>query len=123
LENESLNLSDILILDEAGLIKQNGLSCNINYKEDIDEIFILYQNNIVFIKRNNKQVTKISIPCYVLTESGKEIYSIIKKSFQESYIKNVAIELKKQNFTISYNKIIKIDDNNSITYDNNSIAL
>jgi hypothetical protein len=122
LEIEDIAFSDFLILDEAGLIMQNELSLPLSYAENNETRFIIYGDFIVFIKRTSKEMTEVRIPCFVLTKAGVEVFSIIDKCFKDSYIKNIATKLKEQNVTVSYNKIIRVNVDDSIEYDRTSVT-
>ncbi len=113
LNKYNLSYANILEMQECGLIKAQLLTL-VNEQE----LTIYNEKMIGIIKSKSNKEQKISIKVYVLTEAGKQLYSIIYKDYSEPYFLEVLHEIKSKyhNFAITAHKIITFNDG-EIEYD------
>lgn len=116
--SKSISFSDILILDEAGLIMRGSLSFKFTVNVNKVQESLQYGDNVILAKNNsiNKVPIPVELPCYTLTKAGRDIYSIVKKDFREDYMKNLAAYLRMQNVTMMLSKRLS-SKTDEVTYD------
>lgn len=117
LKSIGVSYEDILALDECGIINSSGF-IHQEHKIEKDIELIAANNNLaLFVKGEKNQ--KITIPEYILTKSGKELYRILKANIDdESFMSCVKI-IKRFNLKVNW-VLYKITDKiseNSFEYD------
>ena len=111
LKKYGVSFSELLILDDCGLLSLNGF-VSIDFKE---------QQNIIYTKEYLLRINgKAQIGVYTITESGKQIINLIKNtiSSNNNYFLEICKKIKENNSGASicaYN--IKKIEQNSIEYD------
>lgn len=111
LEDYGIPFSELLILEDCGLISLNGF-VSINFNE---------QQNIIYTNKNLLCIHgKAKIGIYTITESGKQILNLIKNTISSNdiYFLEICKKIKEDNSDakISAYNIKKIEKN-SIEYD------
>lgn len=112
LKKYNIDFSDLLKLEDCGLLNLNGF-VSIDFNQDDN---ILYTDNIVLFIHG-----KAKIGVYTFTESGKQILNIIKKEglSNDNYFLELCTEIKKNNKQINMNAYeIKEENENGTVYDN-----
>ena len=90
-ENEILtkygsSFSDVLLLDECGLVNSSGtLSLNLRVSEN-EKDFIFGTECLIAIQGLKEEPVKVSIGIHSLTKAGKELYQILAHSSNEQYM-------------------------------------
>ena len=117
LETCGITYSEILRLDEIGLINSSGLII-LNLSMDNDyPASIINQGLIMLISANNENIKKCSISQYPFTRTGIEIASLIGETTSDDdfilFAKEVAND---KSFKVSVHKI-NFYDGDSINYD------
>ena len=113
LENCGITYSEILRLDEIGLINSNGL-ITLNLSIDNDHpASIINQSLIMLIAANNEKIKKCSIKQYPFTRIGIEIATLIGETTSDDDFLLFAKEVAKgQAFKVSVHKIDSYIENN-----------
>lgn len=123
LNKYGVSYSDILSLDECGLINSDGM-VSLNPKVSIDmQVGIYNYSNILLLKGKNVGLNEISFGVFTLTNAGREIYSILNHFSNENFLCDFAEVIEKRNIgkiVMTLHKIIKIDEN-GISYDKSII--
>ena len=112
-------------LIEIGLIQpSDNIRSNYspNYTSNINKIFLIY-GNIVVIIYQMPNASFFSFPVRLLTTSGKELARLISITPNVDYIKELASIIKQEGITVSYSKIVRIDENGSVQYSKPEIKL
>ena len=93
----SIEFSDILLLDECGLIISNGtLSYNMKIPA-LQDSTISSEGYVLKIHNKLDIETKISYGVYTLTNVGKQLFDVVKSSVNENYVCDVAEYIQKNN--------------------------
>lgn len=101
-ENEILlkygsSFSDILLLDECGLMNSSGtLSLNLKVTKNNSE-FILTDEVLIALNGDSDDDVKVRIGIHTLTKTGRELYSVLAHSTNIEYVKEVAQHIYDQN--------------------------
>lgn len=101
-ENEILmkygsSFSDILLLDECGLVNSSGtLSLNLKVTKNKSE-FIFTDEVLIAFNDNSDDEVKVSIGIHTLTKAGRELYSVLAHSTNVEYVKEVAQHIFEDN--------------------------
>lgn len=123
LDKYGIHYSDILELDECGLINSSGMvSSHFNINSD-NNILFNNENIACIIKSNNER--NMEIREYVLTKSGTELKKIIGIATRNDFLVDYAREIKKQysNMHVCVHVISSIDENGKIMTYNETIDL
>lgn len=123
LKEEGITLTNYSELDDAGLIKKESYKkTRINHNNKQNEIYVLSGEYIILFKNKNLDQAKsyIDIPTFSLTKAGREICSVIQKSYKENYVRSLANELREQEITVQVSKITDIQ-NGYMFYDSDNI--
>lgn len=106
LEKSGITYSDILRLDEIGLINSSGfISLNLTIDND-HPASIINQGLIMFIAANNEKTKKCSISQYPFTRIGCEIATLIGETTSDDDFILLAKEVAKdQSLKVSVHKI------------------
>lgn len=117
LEKFGISYSAISKLIEIGLL-QPGDFVTKNYpsQKTKDRMIGIVYGNLVIITNQKATANTISIPIRLFTTSGKELARLISITPNIDYIKEFATTIKQEGVTVSYSKIICIDENGSIQY-------
>lgn len=100
--NEVLNkygtsFSDVLCLDECGLVNSSGtVSLNFQVTQNKAE-FILSDKSTIAIMGYEDDEVKVSVGIHTLTKAGKELYAILSRSMNEEYMIDVAQHIFEMN--------------------------
>ena len=114
--NELLNkydvsYSEILLLEECGLVNSNfGLRMNPTIGQG--DKFICYNNKLaVLIQGTDKEKVKISFDIITLTHVGTELFNILLYTVNGEYVLDLAEEIRKvnrkENITITVHEVAK----------------
>lgn len=101
-ENEILmkygsSFSDILLLDECGLVNSSGtLSLNFKVTKNNSE-FILTDEFLIAFNGDSDDDVKVRVGIHTLTKAGRELYSVLAHSTNIEYVKEVALHIFDQN--------------------------
>lgn len=112
-ENEILSkygssFSDVLLLDECGLVNSSGtLSLNLRVSQNEKE-YILGTECLIAIQGLNEETAKVSIGIHSLTKAGKEIYRILAHSSNEQYMIDFAQQIFEKNKKCAKTSLHKI---------------
>ncbi len=111
-EKFGINFSDILMLDECGLMTSSGmlsLTQTITGKSDV----LVYNSAFVMVANDTTEKTaKIDYMVYPLTSAGKELYRILSCTPNKEYFLAFAEHIFKENRGVKlkiYN-VISVDD-------------
>lgn len=89
-EKYSLNFSDILLLDECGLIISNGtLSYNMTVTPERGN-HIICNDYVIMITNTSAEDLKVSCSVYTLTNVGKQLFNVLSPSVNREYVLDVA---------------------------------
>ncbi len=123
LEKCGITYSEILRLDEIGLVNSSGL-ISLNFTIDHDhQASIINQGLIMFIAANNEKTKKCSISQYPFTRIGCEIATLIgEATSDEDFILFAKEVAKEQSLKVSVHKI-NFYNGNSINYNNTDLLI
>lgn len=123
LEKCEIAYSDILRLDEIGLVNSSGLIIfNMSIEND-HPASIINQGLIMLIAANNAQIKKCSIDQYPFTRIGCEIATLIgETTSDEDFILFAKEVAKDQSLKVSVHKI-NFYNGNSINYNNTDLLI
>lgn len=119
-----VNFEFILTLEECGLIKSQNLS--LTFEVSDEQTGIIYNSRIIGIfKGKEKNLTKVDIPIYIFTESGKQLINVIYPETNSQYILDCLHVISKSHYdvTITAHHISSIDDKGNINYNTRNILL
>ncbi len=119
LKNFGIPYYYIAKLVEIGLIQSGDnvrQQFNANNTSEINKICIIYGNIVVKIDQMSG-ADLFSFPVRLLTTPGEELARLIPISPNLDYIKKMASTIKRDNVKVSYAKIISINENGNIDYD------
>lgn len=119
LNKYNITFKDILLLEECGLVKSNGLSLKTKVNSDID--CKIYNSKVLgIIKGKNKEYKDIDFGIYMLSETGNQLYKTLNINGNENYaidvIKLINETLSKEDYIINAHKINIIDSKGGINY-------
>ena len=124
IEKYGVTYSDILQLDECGLLNSSGL-ISLDATLGQDPIIILDFGSYILTGTCNEGGTQqISVGQYPLTRAGKELYRIVQNSNPSTKYMNEIIELVKQNAnrsSISLHRIL-FREGTKVHYDRTDIV-
>lgn len=115
-ENEILtkygsSFSDVLTLDECGLVNSSGtLSLNFQVSKS-EKDFIFGAESLIAIQGLKEESVKVSTGIHSLTKAGKELYRILAHSSNEQYMSDFAqhiFEKNKLKVKTSLHKIVTL---------------
>ena len=115
-ENEILtkygsSFSDVLLLDECGLVNSSGtLSLNLQVSQNEKE-YVLGTECLIAIQGLKEETVKVSIGIHSLTKAGKELYQILAHSSNEQYMSDFThhiFEKNKKSIKTSLHKIVTL---------------
>lgn len=115
-ENEVLtkygsSFSDVLLLDECGLINSSGtLSLNLQVSKN-EKDFVFGTESLIAIQGLKEETVKVRIGIHSLTKAGKELYRILAHSSNEQYMSDFTqqiFEKNKKNVKTSLHKIVTL---------------
>lgn len=115
-ENEILikygsSFSDVLLLDECGLVNSSGtLSLNLQVSQNKKE-HILGTDSLIAIQGLKEETVRVSIGIHSLTKAGKELYRILAHSSNEQYMSDFTqqiFEKNKKHAKTSLHKIVSL---------------
>lgn len=124
LKKFGVTYSDIAKLIEIGLLQSGDFvhKSFFSSKSENSKVGIIYGNLVIIIELM-ANASKISIPVRLLTIPGTEIVKLINFNPNIDYIKEIANIIKKNDIKVSYSKIISIETNGDINYDDIVIDL
>lgn len=104
LKNAGITFSEILRLDEIGLVNSSGfITSNMNL---LDDSYIINQDLIIIIATENETIKECSIRVYPLTRIGSEIATLIGETTSDEDFILFAKEVAKGNsLKVSVHKI------------------
>ena len=101
-ENEILtkygsSFSDVLLLDECGLVNSSGmLLLNLQVSQNKTE-YILGTQSLIAIQGLKEETEKVRIGIHSLTKAGKELYRILAHSSNEQYMSDFTRQIFEKN--------------------------
>ena len=97
LKKHGISYDDILSLDECGLINSDGL---VSYNPKIsthNTLCLFNKAKLLLLKGVSEKLQKISFGIFGLTQTGRELYSILDCDSNENYLCDLAEEIEKNN--------------------------
>lgn len=120
-----ISFSEIMWLDECGLITSNGLVSFTPTIASHSEQLIYTNNRLIRIFNPNTQSKKLSIGIHTLTQAGAELFHLLSAEPNNDYIIDVAQMISKTNsnlnLAISVHTVKKIFSD-TVVYDKSPIA-
>lgn len=105
------SFSDVLLLDECGLINSSGtLSLNFHIAENKKD-YIFGTESLILIQGTKVETMKVSIGIHSLTKAGKELYEILAHPSNEQYmidLTQLIFEKNKNSTKTSLHKIVTL---------------
>ncbi|SDZ16208.1 DUF2806 domain-containing protein [Tindallia californiensis] len=123
LNKQGLYFSQILDLEECGLISAQSLTLNLKISKDITK-FILNEELVGIFSTQKEGELKITISIYTLTKAGVQLYKVVKSSTNAQYlIDNLKVyQRKSTDYNITAHRINFIDES-GINYDDDTNLL
>lgn len=122
LDKYGIRYSDIMLLDECGLINSSGtLSLNITLSKK-DSVYLFNSSRVSIIKGISEIPQQISFGVYTLTKAGKELYQILASDTNDDVvISDLAEEIVNRNSKKTSITIHKMNyfNSQSINYNEN----
>ncbi|MBQ9434706.1 MAG: DUF2806 domain-containing protein [Bacteroidales bacterium] len=118
-----VNYSEIAKLIEIGLLQPGDFVHRqyVSTNKTDEQYVIIYGDLIVLITTKAKTPT-ISIPIRLLTTVGKELVKLIDITPNIGYLKEFATIFKRDKANVSYAKILSIDEEGVIRYNDTELA-
>jgi len=116
-----IKFSDLLRLEECGLLKTDQLKLNLLVSKNSKLIF--YTNSLIGLTGTNEEEERLNINAYLLTSPGIELYRILKPTTNEAYFVDFMGYLRDRNSKLIFavhqiisttNEQIEYDDTNNI---------
>lgn len=116
--------SDILSLDECGLVNASGtLSLDTQVTKGEWSLFFT-DKQLIAIQCDRDGETEVSIGVYTLTRAGKELYTVLTHSANESYVRDFAQHMFNANgkcVTVKVHKLFS-NEGDELAYDETPIV-
>ena len=113
----NINLRDILLLRELGLLFPTDLQFVLNSSDENPDIALTCGNSCIWIRRP-KDIPTTGINSVFLTSVGKQLLSLIEKEEADiEYIKKFTSYFRQENVKVLVGKLIS-DDGTNIQYEN-----
>ncbi|MFR4478344.1 MAG: DUF2806 domain-containing protein [Fusobacterium sp.] len=118
LKKYNLDFTDLLLLEECGLLSVQSLSCT-HQINDEKRNFIKNDSFLSFISTNKKEIKEISFSIYILNKTGIQLLNAISTKRESEYVIDFLKILAKDNKDIDFtvHKIKNINENNEIIYE------
>lgn len=118
LKKYNLDFTDLLLLEECGLLSVQSLSCT-HQINDEKRSFIKNDSFLSFISTNKKEIKEISFSIYILNKTGIQLLNAISTKRESEYVIDFLKILAKDNKDIDFtvHKIKNINENNEIIYE------
>ena len=117
LQKYNLSYSDILLLDNCGLINSNGM---ISRKFNIQNSrpVLLNKDYIFLAESHDGKECQLNIQVFILTEAGKSVLKVINAEVNKDYFVNLCKNIKKKysKFDFALYRTLKIQGD-SVEYD------
>lgn len=91
------DLSEVLILEEAGLLTGAGGFLNKSIEINQSGAYFSYCKKV--IRLVGTQGTKLEIPCYALTRVGRELAALLEPKFEQVHLEKVIAAFPKSGLT------------------------
>lgn len=122
LKKYNLDFTDLLLLEECGLLSVQSLSCT-HQINDEKRNFIKNDSFLSFISTNKKEIKEISFSIYILNKTGIQLLNAISTKRESEYVIDFLKILAKDNKDIDFtvHKIKNINENNEIIYETKNL--
>ncbi|MPN57653.1 hypothetical protein SDC9_205347 [bioreactor metagenome] len=115
LKKYDLAYSDILLLNECGLINVN--SSNMHFDISTDNSSILFTNEkLILVKGSCIEQKRVIFGVYSLTQAGKELHSILIQKSDSNYIFDFGLLITQKNAAqspiVSIHEVIEVKNDN-----------
>lgn len=108
-QDDTLNLTNILALQEAGLIASSTLNLSINPSNSDGTFEFIYSSLIIFFEgRSNTHYVDASV--WALTKAGRELLKLVTVQPYMEYVEFVAQIFKHDGMKVAWAPIVKNDD-------------
>ncbi len=106
---QELSVTNLLYLEEIGLVSHPPfIEWKIAVHENDGPATVLYQDKVLIIKtKNPNQDHYVSIPVFILTRPGKELYRIVNPEFRMEYLQSLARFLRSKDCQLFYAHVIE----------------
>ena len=106
---QDLSVTNLLYLEEIGLVSNPPfIERDISFDENNGAATLSYQDKVLIIKtKNPNQDHYISIPSFILTRPGKELYRIVSPEFRMEYLQSLARFLRSKGCQLFYARMIE----------------
>ena len=113
-KNSSLSLPEKLLLQEIGLMLDDGIGINYSFevKAKSEELVVIDDNTVFKLYNDSDNILKIEVEIYKLSTAGKEILKLVSvdEVIRESFYKTLADHYHSKGIThISRHKITSIN--------------
>lgn len=120
LKEFGINYGSLLTLRNAGLLHEND-NLHRHFKDMPDSLISTVEsNNGIFIELSAPNLRHLQIPCYPLTQAGRELRNLILPNPSEPYLKAMAQYLRQRGFSVKRGKLTPLPSQpgaNAITFD------
>lgn len=89
IESNNINLTDIIIAEDCGLLNLNRLVINKQIKQNDKDSIFCNENYVVFCENNTKELINFSINVYKLTNAGQELYNILNIDYNLQFFEKL----------------------------------
>ena len=124
LQKHDVAFSDVLLLDECGLVNSSGMLTLNTQVTKHEPGFFLTDEWLVMVRGNQDGETEVSVGVYALTKAGRELYAVLAQATDEDYVKafaQCAFEENGKNVTVSVHKLLS-EQGDQLTYDETPVA-
>ena len=113
LSKYGLSYGDILKLMEIGLVQSDSFITqqfhNIPSTGQSVKVNFVYKNKVIRAKLTSN-TKKFSMPVFLLTQAGGELYRLIPVSIKQDYLKDFVLYLKNRNIDVSIADLVSMDE-------------
>ena len=120
LKEFGLDYGSLLTLRDAGLLHEND-NLHRHFRDLSDSVDSTIEiNNGIIIELSAPNLRRMQIPCYPLTQAGRELRNLIPPNPCELYLKDMAQYLRQRGFVVKRGNVTTLPDQpeaNVITFD------
>lgn len=117
LEKYNVHFSDILMLEECGLMVAQDLSLHLSVS--IDQSGLIYNSEVIGVVNGKKtERQELIVPVYIFTESGSQLIKAIQPQVNSQYFIEYLEKVRERNkdFVFTAHKVNSIDDGGKINF-------
>lgn len=121
LDTFGINYSDVMRLDELGLINSNGLLVLSIQVQNTESLLFNNGNLAITLKSKGNNASKFEVKQFPLTDVGRELFSILKISTPDECYSIFAKELSKnKNIAVALHHVLMVQGN-QITFERTNL--